>query len=91
MANHWPSRNSWRPKGQRLHGLWTVACAQDPCEGCGARSESGQGPFDDASLSGGTDLVVARINGSDGTIGKNSTNEDWADQVGGVNDEDCGR
>jgi len=31
---------------------------------------------------GGTDLVVARINGSDGTIGKNSTNEDWADQVG---------
>ena len=79
------------PKGSAFMVCGTVACATGP-----VRGDAGPDPNPAKDLSttllcqGGTDLVVARINGSDGTIGKNSTNEDWADQVGGVNDEDCG-
>ena len=83
------------PQGSSFVVCGTVACATGPVRGDGGPDPN---PAKDLSSSlvchGGTDLVLARIDSSDGQpdAGTNSSNGTivWADEVGGINDEYCG-
>jgi len=83
------------PQGSSFVVCGTVACATGPMRG-----DAGPNPNPAKDLSstllcqGGTDLVVARIDGSNGNVdgGSESGNQAvvWAGEVGGINDENCG-
>ncbi len=82
-------------RGSSFMVCGAVACATGPMRG-----DAGPDPNPAKDLSpsllcqGGTDLVVARIDSSDSQLDAGTNNGNgtvvWADEVGGINDENCG-